>query len=249
MSLFDTTNGLLRTTFALALVALTAPAALADVVYNVSLDTSALTANPGQGAFYVDFELNDGSLVDGVGNNTATITNFTLGTGGSLLGSPDSVSSSLGTSVNPTYDLSNNLTTLSITDSSYQTDFNQAFTPGTSSSSQLSFTLDLTTLVSTTETASPDAFIFQVFSNVTPNLENSTTTSQASYLELDITAAGVTVQEDIGGSLGNGTVTPAAVVTQENQPGPAVPGPSTFTLLAVGLVGLAARGRWRRRAV
>ena len=57
--------------------------AQAQVVFHVSLDTSALTTLAGP--FSLDFQLNDGSGT-GDANNTAILSHFTFGTGGSALG-------------------------------------------------------------------------------------------------------------------------------------------------------------------
>lgn len=212
-------------TIVLALVSLSlcATTVHADfITYNVTLDTSVLAANnPGQGAFAVDFELNDGSNGDGVNNNTAIISNFTL-TGGSLTGSGS-----------PTGSISGDLTsTLTITDNGFFNDFNQQFTPGSS----LSFVLDLTTNVSLSEQTTPDEFSFAVYSN---NLS-----SLASLAVIDITGPDPAVSSS-GGSLGNGASVPEPNV----QPAVATPEPASLTLFAVGLAALSAgRARQRRQS-
>jgi hypothetical protein len=199
----------------------------ADYIVNVTLNTSALTttANSSQGPFAIDFQLNDGSVSGGNGNNTATISNLNLN-GGSL-GSVNPLGAPSGSDVSGTL-----TSTLSITDAGSLggfNDFNQAFTPGSS----LSFTLDLTTSVSTSEgngTGSPDQFSFAVYSNGGASL--------ASLLTIDITGANPAVTTS-GGSLGNGALVPAPNVA-------AVPEPSTFALLTTG-IGLLALGTIRRR--
>ncbi len=192
--------------------------ARADFTYDVTLNTSALFNNPSQGLFTVDFGLTDGSTGDGVGNNTATISNFNLN-GGSLTS---------GTG-NPSGSVSGNLSnTLTITDGSFFNDFNQQFAPGTS----LSFTLDLTSNVSPSETTTPDEFAFTVYSNGL--------TAQASLVTIDITGPNPSVSQS-GGSLGNGAPVSAPEVTS-------VPEPGTLVLGLLGLASLAVvRGYQRLR--
>ena len=106
--------------------------ARADTAFTVSLDTSQLsTLYPGITTFALDFQLNDGSGTSD-GNNTATLSNFSLG-GGSPSGIPDLFGGASG-------DLS---TTVSLTDNSFLNEFTQGFTPGT----LLSFDVNLTTNV------------------------------------------------------------------------------------------------------
>lgn len=212
------------TATALALLSLTSHLARADLVYNVTLDTSVLASNASQGPFAVDFELNDGSTGDGVNNNTATISTFTL-TGGSLTSGTSSSTGSV------SGDLSS---TLTITDNGFFNDFNQQFSPG----SQLRFTLDLTTNVSTSEAGlgsnpgAPDQFSFTVYSN--------NFASTASLLTIDITGPNPVVTTS-GGSLGNGVSVAGPTVTS-------VPEPSTFALSSWAL-GLMVTGVVLRRAV
>jgi hypothetical protein len=216
------------TAIVLALLSFAAPAARADMIYTVTLDTSVLASNSSQGTFAVDFVLSDGGNLDGLNNNTATISNFTL-TGGSLT---SSTASSTG-SVNG--DLSS---TLTITDDGVYNDFNQQFTPG----SLLSFTLDLTTNVSASEGNSslgaPDEFSFSVYSN-------NGTSANPSFVTIDITGPNPLVTPS-GGSLNNEVSVPAPDV----QPALTTPEPATrlLTLLALTLL-TAARGWQRRREI
>lgn len=205
---------------ALALFALNTTAVHASLItYYVTLDTSALAANnPGQGPFTVDFQLNDGSSGDGINNNTAIVRSFNL-YGGSLTpgtsGATGSVSGDLSSS-------------LKLTDNGFLDDFSQQFTPG----NMLSFTLDLTTNVSSSEQLTPDEFSFAVYSN------NNTQT--ASVLTIDITGSNPVVTS-IGGSLGNGVPVPGPTVNT-------VPEPASLSLLfGLGLGALAVSG-WRRQA-
>jgi hypothetical protein len=216
---------LLRCVVALALFALRTTAANADfITYNVTLDTSGLAANfPGQALFAVDFQLNDGSGAGGDGNNTATITNFSVD-GGHLSelnpgGTP------------PGSDVSGILSsTLTITDAGSLggfNDYNQAFVPG----SILSFNVELSTNVSSSEQTTPDEFSFAVYSNNFGSL--------ASLLTIDITSPNPTVTTS-GGLLGNGFQVPPPDVS-------AVPEPTSLSLFGLGLGALAIGGCRRRR--
>ena len=115
--------------------------AIADVIYNVTLDTTSLVGHPA-GPFYVFAEFTDGNGI-GDANNTATLSNFTFG-GGSALGSPllfGGASGSLETGV-------------TIIDSSALGFFAEQFAPGL----QLSFSLDLT--LNNDSGGTPDRFTF-----------------------------------------------------------------------------------------
>jgi hypothetical protein len=112
---------------------------------------------------------------------------------------------------------------LAITDSGFFNDFNQAFTPGSS----LSFTLDLTTNVSTSEgngSGFPDQFSFTIYSNSFNNT--------ASLLTINITGPSLTPQTS-GGSLGNNALTPAPLIDLAP-----VPEPSSLAIFGVLICGL-----------
>ena len=117
----------LKTVFVVGAFSALCQTAIADVIYNVTLDTSSLVGHPA-GPFYVFGEFTDGNGI-GDANNTATLSSFTFG-GGSALGSPllfGGASGSLETGV-------------TITDSSSLSFFAEQFAPGL----QLDFSLDLT---------------------------------------------------------------------------------------------------------
>jgi hypothetical protein len=104
--------------------------------YTVTLDTSALTNNPGQGPFLVVFDLEPRNQ-SVINNNTATISNFNLHGGSLTSGTTSSVGSVSG-------DLSSQLM-LSTNTHVIDNSFLQDFTPGSSTPSSLSFTLGVTT--------------------------------------------------------------------------------------------------------
>ena len=120
----------------------------ADTIYNVTLNTAPLVGNP-NGPFALDFELTDGNSNSTV-VNTATLSHFTFGTGGSAgTGTPQPNSGHV----------SGNLTSganLSTSGGSFFNEFSQNFNPGTA----LSFQLDLTNNAQTGGT--PDEFSFYI---------------------------------------------------------------------------------------
>lgn len=134
---------LLKTVFLACAVSTLCQTAIADAIYQVTLNTSPLVGHPA-GPFYVYGAFTDGNGI-GDANNTVTLSNFTFG-GGSALGSPlvfGGASGSLETVV-------------AITDSSFLSFFAEQFAPGL----QLSFSLDLT--LNDDGGGTPDRFTFFV---------------------------------------------------------------------------------------
>src|SRR5262249_32296227 len=107
------------------------PPAKANLMFQVTTDTSALVGNP-SGPFFLDFQFIDGSGT-GDGNNTVSIGNFDFN-GGNWAG-PAAVSMS---------------------DTTFFSDFTQEFTPGSS----LSFQVTLSTALDGGGT--PDEFSFAI---------------------------------------------------------------------------------------
>jgi hypothetical protein len=197
--------------------------ARADYIANVTVDTTNLTKNLGQAPFQVRFVLTDLSGDrNNFNNNTATISNFNLHGGSLTFGT-------IRTDGSPTGNLSSTL----ILKDNLRELFQQEFTPGSTTPSSLSFTLDLTTNVTGTETTFPDELEIDVTQVLASGGEHF-----LSGLIIDITGPQPAVTP-AGGALGNGVSVPEPVVT-------AVPEPSTLTLLSLGSLSLLGYG-WRRR--
>ncbi len=218
-------RNLLGFLLALALVSLSATAVHADYIFDVSVDTSGLSANY-TAPFGIDFQLFSGGNASG---NTATISNFAFGGG-----SPVPPASGLNPSNPPSGDLSSTVV-LNTSPSLGLADFNEGFTPGTT----LTFRVDLTTNVGT---PNPDSFTFYILQSYSPNNGTpipTTDTFASSLITVDITSSTPPVQVFAGL---NG-VPPAPTIT----PLTSVPEPASLSLFVLGLGTLAAGRRWQRR--
>src|SRR5688572_26247632 len=144
--------GTLRVLPAVLLVAtMAAPNANAGAIFNVTLDTGALTVSPGadSGPFSLLFQFTDGSgEVIANGNNTVTLTDLDLGGGSLTPGTTDFEGGVTG-------DLMAGLT---LTDSSFFNFFLQSFTPG----AFLSFAVSMTTNLNADPLSAPDLFPFSL---------------------------------------------------------------------------------------
>jgi hypothetical protein len=201
---------------------------MADAIYNVTLDTSALTAAPGAYSLY--FQLTDGSGTND-GNNTVTLSNFSFGGGApvdpaQLFGG---VSGTLSTGV-------------TLTDNSFFNGFVQGFTPG----STLTFGMDLTTNVDAGGV--PDLFaasILDANGNEIPSLDPSgadtlLTINIGSPLTVQPFAADPTTDPTTATSTGQYVTMGAPALGSPAS----VPEPSALLLVGAALVvGLAVRLR------
>jgi len=159
-----------------------APACEAQVLLQVSLDTSTLAAVPGP--LYVDFQFNDGGLP---GNNTAVIQN----SAGALLGAVNAASSG---------DFSGSLPgVVTLRDTGFFNEFIQEVTPG----SHLQFDVALTTNDEGPGNA-PDEFSFSLLDSGLVTIP--TTAFNGAFLTVDVGGGPATVATAgaPGGTLVNG---------------------------------------------
>lgn len=140
-------------------------------VFHVTIDTTALTlpVNSASSPFSLDFQLNSGSTL---GNNTAVISNFTFGGGGSPFGSATLIGGASGSFPG----------TITLSDSSAFNEFFQSFTAGLS----LGFDVSLTQNADAGPT--PDGFSIAILDT---NLFNIPTTGLGDSLLLVDTNGGI----------------------------------------------------------
>jgi hypothetical protein len=175
---------------------LSTAASQAALAYHVTISTASLgiLPNVANGLFSLDFQLNSG---DTLGNNTATINNFTFN-GGSAFGSATLFGGATG-------DLGSSI---SITDSEAFNEIYQAFNAG----GAIEFDLFLTQNVDTGLT--PDSFSISILDN---NLENIETTGFANTilsLNLDSPTAGNSFG-DLNFASGTGSYSAVALTIPE----------------------------------
>ena len=185
-----------------------------NVVYDVSMVTSPLIGDIA-GPFSLAFEFTDGSGT-GDGNNTALLSNFQFGSGGSASGAPTLFGGATG-------DTSSGITLI---DNSFFNALVQPFNPGSS----LSFVLNTTTNVDVGDT--PDEFSFFILDNTGSPIP--TVGLVGAFLVLDITSSSPTPQSFAS----DPTQAPAGggdgITIAAPQDTSAIPEPGTFALLGSG---------------
>jgi hypothetical protein len=197
----------------------------ADSIYDFTLETSGLVGSA-HAPFALDFQLTSGDTSSGVAN-TATLSLFTFGTGGSPdIGNPfpnsGDASGDLGSTV-----------MLNTSGGSFFNEFSQYFTPG----SLLSFQLDLTNNPQSSGT--PDEFTVQLIDNTLNGISTTDPSGSSSLVIVDLT--GGTLQPEIFSTNGDGVIaTPQLLSTTS-----AVPEPSNAWL--IGPVLLIALWSYKRR--
>lgn len=215
-----------------ALLICTSPC-YADAIFLVSLDTAPLIGHIA-GPFSIEFQLNDGSGTSN-GNNTAIISNFLFGSGGSAT-VPNIVGGASGS-------LSSIVT---ITDSDFFNEFFQEFVPGTT----LSFDVHLTTNLSAAEDpllgGTPDQFSFAILDKT--GVEIPTFGSAGEFLSIDINSTNPSIHlftsdPSISPAGGGSGISISPLTNIVAQP---LPAPSTLFLLTSGCFCLLAYVAWNR---
>jgi hypothetical protein len=150
----------------------------ADVIYSVSLNTAPLIGNP-NGPFLLDFQLTDGGGT-GDGNNSATLSQFQFGAGGSAGNA---------STITLTNNASGNLaSSVSLKDTSFFNEFSQAFVPGAT----FTFQLDLTANADAGGT--PDEFTFQLLDASGNEVSTNDPSGSNALLIIDITGSALQPQ-------------------------------------------------------
>jgi hypothetical protein len=204
---------------------LMASLAQADVVYNVSMNTSSLVGN---GPFTIDLQFIDGTgLPADLNNNTVMVENFQFGAGSASGGGtvtcsppgPCGVTGSLASGV-------------TLKDNVFFNEYDENFTPG----GVLSFKVDTTNNLDPSGT--PDEFSFAILDSMGNELP--TTGPASEFMDVTLTGAGGPVVSTYG-SVPGAAFSVAAPVVQSPL---AVPEPSVLLPLGVGL-GVLVFAKWR----
>jgi len=209
--------------------------------FTISVDTTSLVGNLA-GPFALNFQLIDGG---GTANNTAILSGFDFGGGGSTAADCTSATCTNGANVTSP-PLIVTLTDDPFFGGSFLNQVILPFTPG--SSGPLSFLLDLTTNVESGGGGSPDAFSLGILDSSGFGIPTSFFDV---FVQIDITSPLIinTYASDPNTPpLGCPTCEPINIGTPVVQPAVSpVPEPGTLMLLATGLGGLAAVRRRAKR--
>ena len=200
-----------------------ASASRADQTYHVNFDTSSLPT--GAGPYSIDFQLFDGGDLS---NNTASITNFSFGTGSAPANDA---------SVGGTGTFSGGIVAgaVNLADDFTSNEFYETFTPG----NNLSFDVTLSTNVDSGPTSSPDEFTFSILDSASapiPTLDPLGADTLA-VVEISDTPTVTTFPTDPSRTLSDGITTLAIGAPTVTNP---VPEASSFASLGLLLVGLGA---------
>ena len=212
-------KNILKKTIALAAALMLTTAAGHASLFHVNINTGALSLAPANlnAPFSLDFQFNDGGVL---GNNTATISNFTYG-GGTATGSAFNIGGALG----------NIGSTVTFDNSTSFQELYQTFTPG----AVLGFDVSLSQFV---DGPTPDSFAVSILDQ---NLFNIPTTAAGDVLlHADITSTGPISISSIETGSGTGAYGGLEVTS--------VPEPTT-ACVGFGLAMAGALARRRRRAV
>jgi hypothetical protein len=200
-----------------AVVLLTSLAAFGETI--VILDTSSLESNA-NAPFTLDFTFIDGSG-SGDGSNTITLSNFVLGAGSLTLSSTTG-----GITVNASP------FSVLLTNTSFFNDVEFTFVPDAS----LTFQIDAT---SNAEDSTPDTFTVGILDRNFVNIPTSNPNNQVAFIELDLPVNNppTGTQLILSGSTANDDDVTIATPTVSS----GAPEPSTFVLLGLSLLMMAAR--------
>ena len=222
---------ILATVFAVSLLTI----ARADTLFTVTLNTSGLAGLPSAGPFELAFQLTDGGGL-GDGNNTATLSNFEFGAGGSAAACPagctvfGGASGSAGSSI-------------VLSDTGFFNALVEGFTPGSS----LSFLADLTTNVDAGGV--PDAFAFSILDGSGFSIPTLDPSGADTFVMVRLDSAHPTILtygSDPTRPTGSGvTVSLGAPVI--GTPASTVPEPNSFLWMGFGLASLALLARREAR--
>lgn len=222
---------LLPVALASVLALASASASRADQTYHINFNTSSLAAlaTP-PGPFSLDFYLIDGGNLS---NNTATLTNFDFGAGGSA------PADDFGISTNGTASGGLASGTISLGDDAAFNELYEQFTPG----SHLSFDVTLTTNTD----PSPDEFTFGILDGsltTVPTLDPSLANTLA-VVDISDTPSVFSYATDPNATLSDNATTLAIAAPAVTNPVPEASSVASLGLLLAGL-GIVALRRTRR---